>query len=66
MESKDIADKIPYEFSQQWFHSNIPVWDAILANYKEKRLNVLEIGSHEGVSTTWIINNLLQYNQDKS
>lgn len=64
MYSIDIADKIPYEFSQQWFNSNIPVWEAILAKYKDKRLNVLEIGSHEGVSTTWIINNLLQYNQD--
>ena len=49
-----------YEFSQNWFGSNIPFWENLWANSQVMAgLKVLEIGSWEGRSTCWIMDHLM-------
>lgn len=45
-------------FTEDWFSQNIPIWDAHLTKLKNKPIKVLEIGSFEGRSAVWILNNL--------
>jgi predicted O-methyltransferase YrrM len=52
------ARKIPshartYTITQDWFSNHIPAWEGILARLQPRR--VIEIGSYEGLSTTYII-----------
>lgn len=42
-----------YEFTNNWFGPNIPVWRQIIDANKPAR--ILEIGSFEGRSTCWLI-----------
>jgi predicted O-methyltransferase YrrM len=42
-----------YQFTNDWFGPNIPVWRQIVDANKPQR--ILEIGSFEGRSTTWMI-----------
>jgi len=47
-------------FEHDWFSGNIPAWNILLHNMKDKpNLNFLEIGSFEGKSTTWLLDNIL-------
>lgn len=46
-----------YEFTNNWFANTAHNWDKF-----PKVKSVLEIGSYEGQSTTWIINNMLTDN----
>jgi predicted O-methyltransferase YrrM len=48
------------EFTTDWFSSNIKRFDAYLHQYKNRNyLNFLEIGSFEGRSTCWLMDNIL-------
>jgi len=47
------------EFTNQWFDGNIPTFKKHLFNYIGKDVNVLEIGSWEGRSTCWLMENIL-------
>lgn len=42
-----------YNLTQDWFSNHIPAWESVLTQVKPRR--VLEIGSYEGLSTTYII-----------
>jgi predicted O-methyltransferase YrrM len=42
-----------YNITQDWFSNHIPAWDGILERLKPTR--VLEVGSYEGLSTTYVI-----------
>jgi predicted O-methyltransferase YrrM len=42
-----------YVFSRDWFSRHIPTLTTLIEKYKPK--NILEIGSHEGRSTSWLI-----------
>ncbi|MDX2243246.1 MAG: class I SAM-dependent methyltransferase [Leptolyngbyaceae cyanobacterium bins.302] len=49
-----------YEFTQDWFSINIPVWQHFLVHLVNlPDFKVLEIGSWEGRSTCWMLDNLL-------
>lgn len=49
-----------YNFTQDWFSQFIPIWNKYLKHIKNKaNKHILEIGSYEGKSTTWILDNLL-------
>ncbi|MBW4679161.1 MAG: class I SAM-dependent methyltransferase [Microcoleus vaginatus WJT46-NPBG5] len=49
-----------YQFTQDWFSMNIPVWEEHLARFAHQpNLNFLEIGSWEGRSTCWLLKNIL-------
>ena len=43
------------EFTKDWFTHNIPTWSALLSKTNPRR--VLEVGSHEGRSACWLIEN---------
>ena len=50
-----------YKFSSDWFSRHIPTWNELLLARKKQIHTVLEIGSYEGRSTVWIIDNLLSH-----
>ena len=51
--------KVNYKFSNDWFSHNIPIWIYI---FKKKKIRdkcyILEIGSYEGMSTLFLLENL--------
>jgi predicted O-methyltransferase YrrM len=55
-----IIKEQKYIFTVDWFSHNIPSWNIYLNNFKNKpNLNFLEIGSFQGRSTVWLLENIL-------
>ena len=51
-----------YKFSQDWFSRNLAIWQEYLMCFRNQPdLNILEIGSWEGRSTCWLLNNILTH-----
>ena len=48
-----------YQFTNDWFDINRQLFIKYLTKYNEQKVNVLEVGSFEGRSTTWLIDNVL-------
>lgn len=49
-----------YNFSSDWFSNNIPEWYHLLNHLRNiPDLNFLEIGSYEGRSAVWLLENIL-------
>lgn len=48
-----------YRFTQDWFHWAIPSWTEITKMLKNRH-NFLEIGSYEGRSTVWTVENMME------
>jgi glycosyltransferase involved in cell wall biosynthesis/Tfp pilus assembly protein PilF/predicted O-methyltransferase YrrM len=49
-----------YQFTEDWFSHNIPIWQQVLGRFVAlPDLNALEVGSWEGRSTCWMLDNLL-------
>lgn len=50
----------PYEFTTDWFTWNVPIWEKALAPYRGRpALRYLEIGTYEGRSLLWMLENVL-------
>lgn len=47
-----------YSFSQDWFAGHIPLFNQFLDHLKDRPCRLLEIGSFEGRSATWLIDNI--------
>lgn len=48
------------DFTVDWFSHNIPLWEKLLAELRGvSNLNFLEIGPYEGMSTKWLLENIL-------
>lgn len=63
---KDVPDsqayRKQYDFSNNMFSRNIPVWEKVLAPYKDKPdIHYLEIGVYEGRSAIWVLENILTH-----
>ena len=55
-----------YIFTVDWFSYNIPIWTHYLNHLKnEPNLHFLEIGSFQGRSTVWLLENILTNNTSK-
>jgi len=55
-----------YQFTQDWFSGNIPVWEHYLKPFINlSELQVLEIGSWEGRSTCWLIDNIMTHESSR-
>lgn len=52
-------EKVAYEFTNTWFTRHIPNWQRFLGHLKDKPLDYLEIGSYEGQSAIWMLENIL-------
>lgn len=50
-------------FSVDWFSNNISVWRKVLKKYRGKQVKALEIGSYEGMSASWLLDNILTHPQ---
>ena len=51
-----------FTFSRYWFDEVIRAdWERLTYSLRGKKLRVLEIGSFEGASTTWILDNLMSH-----
>lgn len=48
-----------YDFSSDWFTNNIPIWEKELSKYKKRPTKFLEIGTYEGRSAIWALENIL-------
>lgn len=48
-----------YEFTVDWFSQNTHAWRNVLQSIELAPKKILEIGSYEGRSTTWMIENLI-------
>ena len=59
--SKIYSDEqvMPYQFSEDWFSSQIPVFEKHLSSFRGRPANFLEIGTYEGRSATWLLDNIL-------
>jgi predicted O-methyltransferase YrrM len=49
---------VTYEFTSDWFSSNMEIWKSVLSELALVPTKVLEIGCFEGRSTTWMIEHL--------
>lgn len=54
-----------YTFTHDWFAHNIPALATHLQDYVDSKVNVLEIGSFEGMSTCWFLEHILTHPQAK-
>ena len=48
-------------FSVDWFSNNIPTWNRYLKRFKGKEVNAMEVGSYEGMSALWLLDNILTH-----
>lgn len=48
-----------YSFTHDWFSHNLPIWKELIPLFKDRPVNALEIGSFEGYSAVWMLQNLL-------
>lgn len=53
------------EFSEDWFSGNIPSWKKQLGRLRGKPLRFLEIGTFEGRSALWVLENILTHPDSK-
>ncbi len=55
-----------YQFTQDWFSWNAPIWEQHLKHFiNTSTLNALEIGSWEGRSTCWLLDNILTHESNR-
>ena len=47
-----------YQFTKDWFQWSPPVWEKIIPHLPERK-SFLEVGSFEGRSAVWIIENMM-------
>jgi hypothetical protein len=52
------AVDIAYDFSEDWFSANIPQFEEHLSRFRGEPCRLLEIGSHEGRSLTWLVDRI--------
>jgi predicted O-methyltransferase YrrM len=60
VKQENTLEKQAYIFTVDWFSFNIPFWTHYLKELKDKpNLRFLEIGSFQGRSTIWLLENIL-------
>src|SRR5215212_4787789 len=63
MKRRKLKSKTGYKFtdSDDWFSRNLPEWRELLLSLNRKPCRLLEIGSYEGRSSFWMVDNLLSH-----
>lgn len=49
-----------YQFTENWMNFNIPSWSKIFTEILPNPKRLLEIGSYEGCSAVWLLNNAMK------
>ena len=57
----DRQDRSRFTFQEGWFELIRNEWEKLTMPLRGKKLHVLEVGSFEGASTTWILDNLMDH-----
>lgn len=57
----DSHDRGRFTFQEGWFELIRSEWEEMTVSLREKRLHILEVGSFEGASTTWMLDNLMSH-----
>jgi predicted O-methyltransferase YrrM len=52
-------------FTVDWFTNNIPLWNKYFKKLQDIQISALEIGSFEGRSSIWMIENVLKHKKSK-
>jgi predicted O-methyltransferase YrrM len=52
-------------FTVDWFTGNIPIWSKLLREFHDKEVHALDIGSFQGRSTRWLLENILTHEASK-
>lgn len=52
-------------FTADWFTKNIPAWEKHLAKFKGNPTRALELGSFEGRSACWLLENILTHRDSR-
>ena len=52
-------------FSRDWFSRHIAVWSRLFSNLRDKPTTALELGSYEGRSAVWLLDNVLTHPESK-
>ncbi|MCC3405815.1 MAG: class I SAM-dependent methyltransferase [Microcoleus sp. PH2017_10_PVI_O_A] len=66
LEYNSHVKQIGYYYTTDWFSHNIPNWRKYLNRFVNiPEVNVLEIGSWEGRSTCWLLDNILTHESAK-
>jgi tetratricopeptide (TPR) repeat protein len=55
------VSKREYQFTHDWFSHNILIWATHLKPFVDRPLQALEIGSFEGMSACWLLDNVLTH-----
>lgn len=50
-----------YHFTSDWFSNNIPLWKRELTRFNTKPIKFLEVGTWEGRSAIWALENVLSH-----
>lgn len=50
-----------YRFNHPWFETVRPDWEELTSELRSRPLRALEVGSFEGCSTTWMLDNLMDH-----
>lgn len=48
-------------YTKDWFSRNIPSWKEHLAKFKDREARAIELGSYEGRSAVWLMENILTH-----
>jgi hypothetical protein len=52
---------VSYDFSHDWFSGNIRLFERFLSPLKGQPCRLLEIGTHEGRSASWLMDNIASH-----
>jgi len=56
------GEVVEYHFTEDWFKGKIPIWTDVLRNYQDAPdIRYLEIGTFEGRSFFWMLDNVLTH-----
>ena len=65
-ESSGTLDRSRFIFQRSWFDEYVrPEWEKFTDPIRGKKLSILEVGSFEGGSTTWILDHLMTHPESR-
>lgn len=65
MDNHDSTKQKVYHFTSNWFEPHLPQWQRLISEFATKPVNGLEIGSYEGRSTVWLLENVCTHQSSK-